>query len=161
MRKGVVLACLLLLAVRAAGQQAAVSFADSTAIKQLFFEGLRSKLADNYAESEASFLKIVAADSANAPAWYELSLLDFRQDKPEAALAAIKKAIAAEPGNPWYFRLLSELYKTSGNLAELIPVLDRLIELMPGERSLYRDKARALDLLEISRRQQHPPAGPR
>lgn len=124
-------------------QQAKPGAGDSILIKQLFFAGLRDKLKENYARSNDSFSHITAIDAGNAAAWYEIALLNFRQNKMPQAEEAIKKAAAIDPNNPWYWKLLSELYKSNGNMAALIPVFDQLIRLSPTQQSYYFDRASA------------------
>ncbi|GKG54456.1 hypothetical protein Tco_0560111, partial [Tanacetum coccineum] len=88
--------------MHAAAQQATISVRDSTIIKQLFFTGLRDKLNENYDKSNESFSRIAALDPRNAAAWYEIALLNFRQNKMPEAESAIKTAVGLEKDNLWY-----------------------------------------------------------
>lgn len=146
MNRIVVLCCILFTGMQATAQQPGVSVRDSVLIKQLFFDGLRDKLNENYEKSNDSFSKITAIDPKNAAAWYEIALLNFRQNKMPEAEAAIKSSVDIDPANSWYWKLLSELYKSTGNIEKLIPVLDRLIQLSPDQKSYYFDKANALSM---------------
>ncbi|SEA85440.1 tetratricopeptide repeat protein [Pedobacter hartonius] len=146
MNRIVVLCCILLTGTHAAGQRSAISVRDSAVIKQLFFEGLQDKLNENYAKSNESFSRITAIDAGNAAAWYEIALLNFRQNKMTEAEMAIKTAVNLEQDNLWYWKLLAELYKTTGNMNQLIPVFDQLIRLSPEQRNFYFDKANALSI---------------
>lgn len=146
MNRIVVLCCVLFTGMHAVAQHAPVFVRDSTVIKQLFFDGLRDKLDENYAKSNDSFSKIVAIDPQNAAAWYEIALLNFRQNKMPEAEAAIKTAVGIEKENLWYWKLLAELYKTTGNMERLIPVFDQLIRLSPEQKSFYFDRANALSI---------------
>lgn len=142
--KGIVVFCCILIAeFPAIAQQIKAENGDSTRIKQLFFAGLRDKLRENYEKSGQSFNQIVTIDAQNAAAWYEIALLNFRQNKMPEAEVAIKKATLLAPNNPWYWKLLSELYKSTGNMAALIPVFDQLIRLVPDQQSYYFDRASA------------------
>ena len=144
MKRTVVLCCILLSGISGFAQQAKPVAADSARIKQLFFAGLRDKLKENYVKSNESFSQITAIDSGNAAAWYEIALLNFRENKMPQAEGAIKKAVSIDQENPWYYKLLAELYKTTGNMAGLIPVFDQLIRLSPDQQSYYFDRANAL-----------------
>jgi len=142
----VVLCCVLFTGMHAAAQQATISVRDSTIIKQLFFEGLRDKLNENYDKSNVSFSRIVVLDPRNAAAWYEIALLNFRQNKMPEAETAIKTAVGLEKDNIWFWKLLAELYKSTGNMEKLIPAFDQLIRLSPEQKSFYFDRANALSI---------------
>ncbi|CAM4126536.1 Tetratricopeptide repeat-containing protein [Pedobacter westerhofensis] len=146
MNRIVVLCCVLFTGMHAAGQQATISVRDNTIIKQLFFEGLKDKLNENYEKSNESFSRVAALDPGNAAAWYEIALLNFRQNKMPEAEAAIKTAVKLDRNNLWYWKLLAELYKTTGNMAQLIPAFDQLIRLSPEQKSFYFDRANALSI---------------
>jgi tetratricopeptide (TPR) repeat protein len=145
MNRIVVLCCILCTGMQAVAQHA-VSPRDSSVIKQLFFEGLRDKLNENYERSSESFSRITAIDAGNAAAWYEMALLNFRQNKMPEAEMAIKTAVDLEQDNLWYWKLLAELYKATGNMDRIIPVFDHLIRLSPDQKMFYFDKANALSL---------------
>lgn len=146
MNRIVVLCCILFTGLHLSAQQVNLSGTDSVRIKQLFFAGLKDKLNANYAKSNESFSQITAIDAGNAPAWYEISLLNFRQGKMPEAEAAIKKAADIDPENLWYWKLLAEIYKSTGNMDSLIPVFDQLIRLAPDQQSYYFDKANAFSI---------------
>jgi tetratricopeptide (TPR) repeat protein len=137
MNRIVVLCCILCTGMQAVAQHA-VSPRDSSVIKQLFFEGLRDKLNENYEKSSESFSRITAID--------EIALLNFRQNKMPEAEMAIKTAVDLEQDNLWYWKLLAELYKATGNMDRIIPVFDHLIRLSPDQKMFYFDKANALSL---------------
>ena len=117
--------------------------ADSAQIKQLFFAGLRDKLKENYAKSNESFSKITVLDPKNDAAWYEVGLLNFRQNNIPAAESAIKTAVSLDQNNLWYWKLLAEVYKNTGNMAALVPVFDQMIRLSPEQQNYYFDRANA------------------
>lgn len=115
----------------------------SNMVKQLFFAGLREKMSENFNVASTTFNKVIALDGRNHAAYYELASLNLRQNKlPEAELN-IKKAIELNAGNKWYLRLLTEVYKRTNNMAELISVFNQLITLEPDNDIYYFDKANA------------------
>ncbi len=130
--------------VQAATQQVRVSVRDSTVIKQLFFNGLRDKLNEDYSRGLLSFGKIVAIDPVNAAAYYEIALLNYRMDNLGEAEIAIRKAVAIDKGNMWYWKLLAEFDKRKGNMTDLVRVFDQLIALVPDEDTYYFDRSNAL-----------------
>ncbi|MET4141572.1 tetratricopeptide repeat protein [Pedobacter sp. UYP1] len=144
MNKIVVLCGILFLALQSAAQRLPVSATDSIRIKQLFFAGLSDKLKENYVKSSENFTKITAIDAGNAAAWYEIALLNFRQNKMPEAEIAITKAVNIDKNNPWYWKLLAELYKSTGSMDRLIPVFDQLIRLAPDQQSYQFDRANAI-----------------
>lgn len=117
---------------------------ENNTIKELFFAGLKEKMAENYANANVNFSKVVALDAKNHAAYFELASLNLRQNKFLEAETAIKKAISLNPGNIWYLRLQSEIYKRNGNMEALVPVLEQLVQLAPDKEEYYFDKASAL-----------------
>lgn len=82
---------------------------DSLRIKALFFAGLREKMNENYEKANDTFLEIVALDSSYAAVYYEIALVNYRQNKLVASEVAIKKAVALDAVNLWYQKLLAEI----------------------------------------------------
>ncbi|AMQ01428.1 hypothetical protein AY601_4592 [Pedobacter cryoconitis] len=144
MNRIVVLCGILFLALQSVAQRLPISATDSIRIKQLFFAGLSSKLKENYVKSNEDFTKITAIDAGNAAAWYEIALLNFRQNKMPEAETAITKAVNIDKNNPWYWKLLAELYKSTGSMDRLIPVFDQLIRLDPDQQNYQFDRASAI-----------------
>lgn len=124
-------------------QEPVVPLLDSNAIKTLFFAGLRDKLNEDYAKAGESFNKIIVLDPNNAAAYYEVAVINFRQNKPLEAEIAIKKATALDANNIWYWRLLAELYKRKGDMDALVKVFNQMIRLSPDDDSFYFDRANA------------------
>lgn len=116
---------------------------EQNAIKELFFAGLKEKMAENYTNASTSFSKIVALDPKNAAAYFELSSLSFLQNKLLDAETFIKKAIALDPSNSWFLKLQGEIYKRNGNMEALVDVFSQLISLDPENSNLYFDRANA------------------
>jgi len=143
MKRTVVFCCIFLSATQVFSQGIKPSAKDSALIKQLFFTGLRDKLKENYERSNISFSQITTIDARNDAAWYEIALLNFRQNKMPQAEEAVKKAVTIDQNNPWYWKLLSELYKSTGNMTDLVPVFNQLIRLSPDQQNYYFDRASA------------------
>lgn len=117
------------------------------AVKELYFAGLREKMAENYPKAESNFNQIIASNPNHDASLFELANLNYRQQKLLIAETNIKKAIAINPKNEWYLRLLSEIYKNNGNNQSLLATLNQLIQLAPESENYYFDKATALFLL--------------
>lgn len=115
-------------------------------VKTLFFAGLREKLNENYVMASSNFTKVIAVDPQNHAAYFELSNADFKQDKLSEAEINIKKAVALNTENVWYWRLLSEIYKRGNRMPELVGVFNQLIRIDPDNDAYYFDKANAFYL---------------
>jgi len=116
---------------------------EQNAIKELFFAGLKEKMAENYTKANTSFSKIIDLDPKNAAAYFELSSLNYRQNKLLDAETFIKKAIALDSSNSWFLKLQGEIYKRNGNMEALVDVFTKLISLDPENSNLYFDRASA------------------
>lgn len=119
---------------------------DSNMVKFLFFTGLREKLNENYVMASSNFTKVIGVDPKNHAAYFELANSDFKQDKLAEAEINLKKAVALNAENVWYWRLLSEIYKRGNRMPELIGVFDQLIHIDPENDAYYFDKANAFYL---------------
>jgi tetratricopeptide (TPR) repeat protein len=116
---------------------------NNNAIKELFFAGLKEKMAENYPNANTNFNKIIALDPNNAAAYFELATLNFRQRKLVEAETFIKKAIGLDAKNIWYLKLQGEIYKQNGNMEALAMVFAQLIQITPEDSDLYFDRANA------------------
>ena len=136
------------LSINAFGQLPAASTAsrDSNMVKQLFFAGLKEKMADNYMLAATNFNKVVGLDAVNHAAYFELANANLRLDKFVEAEQNIKQAIKLNNNNQWYYRLLGEIYKRTNKMPELVSVFNELIRINPEYDGYYFDKANALYL---------------
>jgi tetratricopeptide (TPR) repeat protein len=116
---------------------------ENNTIKELFFAGLKEKMAENYSNANSNFNKVIAIDPNNAAAYFELATLNFRQNKLLEAETFIKKAISLDANNSWYLKLQAEIYKRNGNMEALVLVFTQLIQLAPENSDLYFDRANA------------------
>ena len=121
---------------------------DSLQVKELYFEGLHEKLMENYSQAAVSFNKVLDIDPANDAAMYELANMSFAQNKPTEAERLIRNAITVAPDNEWYWSFLSEIYKKTNNISELVLVLEELIRLRPDKEEYYYDRANAFMILK-------------
>lgn len=117
---------------------------EGNAIKELFFAGLKEKMAENYANASLNFSKILTIDPKNDAVYFELASLNYRQNKLLDAETAIKQAISLNPKNSWYLKLQAEIYKRNGNIESLVSVFNQLIQLSPETDTYYFDRANAL-----------------
>lgn len=123
---------------------------DSIQITELYFDGLHEKLMENYTQAATYFNKVIDIDPQNDAAMFELSSLNFAQNKQAEAERLIRNAVTVKPDNRWYWSLLADIYKKTNNISELVLVLEELIHLAPGNESHYYDRANALTILKKS-----------
>jgi tetratricopeptide (TPR) repeat protein len=138
---------LLFAGLSVVAQQPVKPVLDSNAVKNLFFAGLREKLNENYSKAGESFNKILTIDPNNAAVHYEIASLNYRQNKLEEAELSIKKSVALDASNLWYWKLLAELYKRKGNMEGLVTVFTQMIRLSPENDAYYFDKSNAYLLM--------------
>jgi tetratricopeptide (TPR) repeat protein len=119
------------------------SVADTTLIKTLYFAGLRDKLNEDYSKANEVFNKILQLDDKNAAVYYEIAVVNYRQNNLIEAEMAIKKATALDANNAWYWMLMAELYKRKGDMDAMISALDQLIRLSPDRVEYYFDRSNA------------------
>lgn len=147
MKQRFLLLPLLFAGLSAVAQQPLNPVLDSNAVKTLFFAGLREKLNENYSKAGESFNKILTIDPNNAAVHYEIANLNYRQNKLEEAEVSIKKSVALDANNLWYWKLLAELYKRKGNMEGLVTVFTQMIRLSPENDAYYFDKSNAYLLM--------------
>lgn len=121
---------------------------DSLQVKDLFFDGLHEKIMMNYPEAASSFSKVLGIDPANDAAMYELANISFADNKPDEAEKLIRNAVTLRPDNEWYWALLSDIYKKTNKISELVPVLEELEKIAPDKEAYSYDKANALLILK-------------
>lgn len=121
---------------------------DSLEVREIYFEGLHEKLMENYPQAAASFNKVLDIDPANDAAMYELANLSLAQNKPTEAERLIRNAVTVASDNEWYWSFLSEIYKKTNNISELVLVLEELIRLRPDKEENYYDRANAFMILK-------------
>ena len=121
---------------------------DSLQVREIYFEGLHEKLMENYPQAAISFNKVLDIDPANDAAMYELANMSFAQNKSTEAERLIRNAVTVAPDNEWYWSFLSEIYKKTNNISELVLVLEELIRLRPDKEEYYYDRANAFMILK-------------
>ncbi|TZF83197.1 tetratricopeptide repeat protein [Pedobacter sp. BS3] len=123
-----------------------LSAPDSMLVKELFLSGLQAKTVQNFQLAADFFDRVLKTDPANDAALYELANIRHAENKEQEAEALIRKAVTVKPENEWYWILLADIYKQTGNMQALVPVFDELIKLSPQKEDYYFDKANALFL---------------
>lgn len=121
-----------------------LSAEDSMMVKQLFFDGLHAKIVRNTALATGFFQRIITLDPANDAAMYELATIFYSNNQDRDAEIQARNAVTVRPENKWFWLLLSDIYKRTNDVSQLVPVIDELISLDPDNQNHYFDKANAL-----------------
>lgn len=124
-------------------QKPRVVVADTAMIKTLFFAGLREKLNEDYSKASEIFNKILVLSPDDAAVYYEIAVVNYRQNNLLDAEMAIKKATALETNNTWYWMMMAELYKRKGDMEAMTEALNQLIRLSPEKTEYYFDRSNA------------------
>lgn len=116
---------------------------DSLRVKQYFYEGLKEKTKQNFAQSGKYFEQILEIDPSNHAALYELASFHHSQNQAKEAEKYARDAVTVSPENKWYWLLLADIYKKTRNIDQLVLVFDELIRIEPMDEDYYYDKANA------------------
>lgn len=116
---------------------------DTAMIKTLFFAGLRNKLNEDYSKANENFNQILVLDPQNAAVYYEIAVVNYRQNNLPEAEMAIKKATTLEANNTWYWMMMAEVYKRKGDMDAMAAALNQLIRLSPDKVEYYFDRSNA------------------
>ncbi|PPL00818.1 tetratricopeptide repeat protein [Parapedobacter indicus] len=119
---------------------------DSLLIKELYFKGMQQKSAGQLATAEKTFDKLVLLQPDNDAAHFELARIYIEKEDYAEAERAAKHAAAIKPDNEWYWSMLGDIYKKTGNIKAMPAVFDELIRLHPDKISNYQEKAYVLYL---------------
>lgn len=121
-----------------------LSSEDSSKITELFFAGLKEKMAKNFDKSDIYYKQIIAIDPGNDATLFELANSYHAQGLYKDAESTVLQAISLRPANEWYWVLLADLYEKTNNLSGLLKACDQLISIAPKKEDYYFDKASVL-----------------
>jgi tetratricopeptide (TPR) repeat protein len=121
-----------------------LSSEDSSKITELFFAGLKEKMAKNFDKSDIYYKQIIAMDPANDATLFELATSYHSQNLEKEAEHTVLDAISLKPANEWYWVLLADIYEKTNNLTGLLKACDELITIAPKKEDYYFDKASVL-----------------
>ncbi len=123
-----------------------LSAGDSLLIKELYLQGIQQKASGQVATAEKTFEKLIVLQPDNDAAHFELARIYLEREDYSSAAQAATQAARHDPDNEWYWTMLLDIYKNTGNVEEMPAVFDELIRLNPEKESNYYDKAYALYL---------------
>lgn len=124
-----------------------LSLQDSLYIKEIFFSALVEKTNENFELAASDFKRIIDLDPANDAALYELASILHNQNKDLDAETLVRRAATVQPDNEWYWVLLTDIYKKTTKLPDLLLVFNELIRIAPAKEDYYYDKASTLLLM--------------
>ncbi|WP_423147428.1 tetratricopeptide repeat protein [Rubrolithibacter danxiaensis] len=117
---------------------------DSAVIKNYFFEGLKAKSIQNFQLAGEYFRRVIEIDPGNGASLFELGNLYHNQNDESEAEHFAREAVTVDSDNEWYWLLLADIYKKTGNWPSLELVFTDLIRIDPQKTAYYFDKANVL-----------------
>lgn len=127
--------------------QKALSPEDSSLVEQLYYSGLREKVAQNNTLAIDYFKRVVEMDAANYNAYYELAQIYFYGKDLPNAKTFIEKAITIKADNEWYWLLSANIYEEQKDYKLLSYALQELVKIAPYKIEFNLDHANTLQLL--------------
>ncbi|MDR2145979.1 MAG: tetratricopeptide repeat protein [Tannerella sp.] len=105
-------------------------------VNYFFLEGLNLKNTGKFDASYEMFKRCIEIDSTSSAALYELSSYYLDLDKPEEAIALIKKSVFYAPDNQDYHNALASLFFNMGMYGEAAEEYEYLVKKSPDKPEL-------------------------
>ncbi|HEY2581999.1 MAG TPA: tetratricopeptide repeat protein [Mucilaginibacter sp.] len=115
--------------------------ADSTMVKDVFFNALRQKTIDNLNMAAELFNKVIQIDPSNDASLYELAMLKKDKNDYNSAQQLLERAVTVNQDNEWYWMALADCYEKRNDIGKLENVFNELIRIDPDKPDYYFDKA--------------------
>lgn len=94
-----------------------------------FFEGTAAKSIGQWDKAEQGFMRALSIDPTNATCAYEAARMALQSGDARRALEHGRKAVALNPLNPWFLKLLAQLEQNNALNQEAIKTLKYLTTL--------------------------------
>ena len=94
-----------------------------------FFEGTAAKSIGQWDKAEQGFMRALSIDPTNATCAYEAARMALQSGDARRALEHSRKAVALNPLNPWFLKLLAQLEQSNALNQEAIKTLKYLTTL--------------------------------
>ncbi|MFM8686410.1 MAG: tetratricopeptide repeat protein, partial [Bacteroidota bacterium] len=91
-----------------------------------FFEGTAAKSIGQWDKAEQGFMRALSIDPTNATCAYEAARMALQSGDARRALEHSRKAVALNPLNPWFLKLLAQLEQNNALNQEAIKTLKYL-----------------------------------
>ncbi len=105
--------------------------------EKLLIDASREKILGNYDKAIELLEELIKGDDKNAAAAYEMARLYDAKGDTQAAIKWLKKATANEADNPWYAKMLAEMYQKTGQADKASEIYASLVKLYPQEEDYY------------------------
>jgi tetratricopeptide (TPR) repeat protein len=115
--------------------------------KQHFFNGQKDRLSGNMESAIKSFNKCIELIPGESAPYYEIARLYERQNRLEAAIGMMEKAIAIESDNIWYNGFYAQLNARAGRMTEAVDTYRKIIEQHPTEYDYHFELAGAFIMM--------------
>ncbi len=119
-----------------------------TRLDMMYVDACTEMIRGDIPAATALFQKLLKEDAGNHAAMYNLGKMAFEQRLYDDAIQYGGDALAKDPANYWYYRLLEQAYEAKGNFSKAIEVQEKMIALFPGNA---RDRLRLADLYRRSK----------
>ncbi len=109
---------------------------------QLFTEGEKYYILDDFTKALAFFQKALELDPDNAAIHYKIADIYNSNSELDSALPHAIRAVELSPDNKYYYILLADIYTSSSDFANATEVYETLIDKIPGnEEYLFQTAA--------------------
>lgn len=138
----VVFVFMLLASTNAQNNKKAKNKTEANRVKaeRFFFSGLKENIKENYTEAINQFSKAVKLYPIDA-AYYEISLIKYKQKDYSTAKKNIEAALKIEGTNKWYRELYAELLSIDGKHDKAASIYKKLREEYPANTNYYYSEA--------------------
>ena len=98
----------------------------------IFFEAEKDKLLGNLGQAKEKFSQAIRINPRSSAAHFELSQIYLQTGELELAEQSGKQAIRFDDTNKWYKMSMADILERNGKYKEIIPLLDQLSKMEPG-----------------------------
>ena len=113
-------------------------------LDSLLAQARQAATATRWAEAERLYRQVVAADARCWPAWYELGLTCYMQQRIDEAIAHTRRAVALQADFAPAQMALGAYLGMTGRAAEAVAPLSRSVALTPGSAEAQYNLGKAL-----------------
>jgi len=121
--------------------QNTLSQVDTAHLRMLYLNGLKQRAEGRTEEAQQTFRHIVREQPGHYQAQYELARVSLELQDYRTAEEAAQAAAAGQPDKKAHWELLLEVYRQTGNLADMPSVFQALARIEPDNPAHYHSEA--------------------
>lgn len=110
---------------------------DAAKLDRLFLEAEKAKVIEDWDAAIRNYREVIALDSKNSNAYFQLAQIYFSQNKLPDAQKAAEEAAKLDAGNKWYFEMLATIYMAQGRAKEAENTFQLLLKKHPNNPDYY------------------------